>query len=815
MIGDTHNSSADIMQDLYKEIENLMDTPFKPFSSHHHAPLNSHSEADASGHSVIDTFKEDPAANTTADVRRQDTPTESNDDHERPILIESDSDDIEEELLTPDQLQYSFLTCYKCGRIIPFDPVVSSNNRLSIPSSAGEAIEEAANICSECSSAKKKRTRSRSFTGDVFNAVASKLKRSLSGNQDQYCLSNNGSATSLLSPMAIPHLSRRKSMPTIHTAHDPQQSQSWLEPPPTPTPSRPSSRASSLIEDFKHLLSPLSRKSSRNSMLCDDSNSHHPTPLDSKAPSRKPSHSSILDAFNLHKAKQKSDSPSYERRLIKPSHEEIDSSDPLNHHWDDTPGEDPYQEFHPDKCMHIPLRRKQVKQIASRQERIDLYNNAYLDCMQAETDLIPWILSQTQKGPPDAWFGYTPPPKEPKKILGIFKRKSTSTKAHGSSRAQQQQQLGEEISNRATPLLQRHLSNSSFHHLSTSPAALSSMSDQQPQVVDQGDSAYTDDLPDAVQQKEQVFDDDDVEVPVETLHTSSHAVQPVSILKKPKINQRESFIAPIDMYDDQALGIDYTDKNIVHRTYAEMEDMPYDDAFAPVTDEIHVYPQQLKGTLHGHRNNSLLSSTHDHFVKDDERVLNRRKSNSSTYGRRRKHSSTLHDDTYEQWMYPSPPTLQSRYDEENTHPSVTTSTAPHYQTSIHRRNSRLEYNSRYHENSNAEEKNSHYFPADHYAHHEQNETSNANSHFVGRKLSTTRRHQPQPYHRYQDDAPYKPKSNRSSYFAEEWEYNLDELCDLFPRFSRDYLNEFLESAQGDFVTAERMILDRVMASSRR
>lgn len=25
--------------------------------------------------------------------------------------------------------------------------------------------------------------------------------------------------------------------------------------------------------------------------------------------------------------------------------------------------------------------------------------------MKVETDLVPWIIQQTQKGPPDAWFG--------------------------------------------------------------------------------------------------------------------------------------------------------------------------------------------------------------------------------------------------------------------------------------------------------------------------------------------------------------------------------------------------------------------------
>lgn len=34
-----------------------------------------------------------------------------------------------------------------------------------------------------------------------------------------------------------------------------------------------------------------------------------------------------------------------------------------------------------------------------------LLDNAYMEVMSMETELVPWIIKQTQKGPPDAWFG--------------------------------------------------------------------------------------------------------------------------------------------------------------------------------------------------------------------------------------------------------------------------------------------------------------------------------------------------------------------------------------------------------------------------
>jgi hypothetical protein len=66
--------------------------------------------------------------------------------------------------------------------------------------------------------------------------------------------------------------------------------------------------------------------------------------------------------------------------------------------------------------------------------------------MESQTNMLPWIVKQSQKGPPDAYFGYIPPAREPKKILGVFKVKPKVREELP------QQKLGIDISRISTPL---------------------------------------------------------------------------------------------------------------------------------------------------------------------------------------------------------------------------------------------------------------------------------------------------------------------------------------------------------------------------
>lgn len=131
--------------------------------------------------------------------------------------------------------------------------------------------------------------------------------------------------------------------------------------PPSPVPSRPSSRASSFIEDVKQFLAPLSRKNSRNSMHQDYQSVSPPT-LEKKS-----SHQSLFDAINMCKPSKPKQSPSYERRVI-----QVDEN--AANHW----VQDEFEFGAQAESSILPLRRKQIKQIESRQDRIDIYSKVYL-----------------------------------------------------------------------------------------------------------------------------------------------------------------------------------------------------------------------------------------------------------------------------------------------------------------------------------------------------------------------------------------------------------------------------------------------------
>lgn len=256
--------------------------------------------------------------------------------------------------LATSEEQCTVLTCYKCNKQIPFEPSSSINNSLTV---SNETV--AANVCSDCST--KKRSRSRSFSMDgsnVFSQLADKLKNSFGSN----------SGNQLLSPGKS--VDRRKSMPSMNAtfSSSPQQ----LEPP-SPVPSRPSSRASSFIEEVKQFLAPLSRKSSRNSMYQEYQQSSQL--VTSEGPKRKTSHNPLLDAMNICKPKQRQSPPNnVEDEVWTQEDDEVMHIHQRQHqlqHQDGT--EYPLLDVE-SHSIHIPLRRKQVKQIKSRQDRMNVYS---------------------------------------------------------------------------------------------------------------------------------------------------------------------------------------------------------------------------------------------------------------------------------------------------------------------------------------------------------------------------------------------------------------------------------------------------------
>lgn len=249
-------------------------------------------------------------------------------------------------LLTPNQLQYELPICFKCDR-----PIQSSNTL------------KANNICDACSSTNKKKSRSRSGSFN-FSQLTDKLKQSF----------GHSSSQQLLTPAQS--VDRRKSMPTMNSVFS-QHDQALA--PPSPVPSRPSSRASSFIEDVKQFLAPLSRKSSRNSMHSEYLQSPLVSPQP-EGPKRKSSHQSLLDVINICKPSKPKQTSSYERRVIQQQEENShcwtqEDEEVMGIHQQSNSYFTQEHENNIDNSpVHIPLRRKQIKNIESRQDRIDIYS---------------------------------------------------------------------------------------------------------------------------------------------------------------------------------------------------------------------------------------------------------------------------------------------------------------------------------------------------------------------------------------------------------------------------------------------------------
>lgn len=352
--------------------------------------------------------------------------------------------------------------------------------------------------------------------------------------------------------------------------------------------------------------------------------------------------------------------------------------------------------------------------------------------MKVETSLVPWIIKQTQKGPPDAWFGkcvyfnliltdiyssifflgYTPPTREPKKIMGIFKRKP---KENSNNLRAQQQQLGDDLLNRSTPLLQHRYSNS---NLSTSPNSFGYVVDDQ---VTQSPVGYEEEEGSYFEEENYTPSLTNSFSPTYTneFELKTPSSQPVSILKKTYPPQPS-----YDEYDEYDAYYDEGIRNTGQEYYAPKDQRRY----APVSPG------------------------------------------------------------YEQPVYASEPPVSTRR-----------------RSSSHRN---------YHDRREEDYYNYHRTPPASAQRRQYEEPTYFNDSIVVNKRRSNNRHSG-----YEEPA-RQPKINHQEYYGmsvkmtpfmmEEWDIALDDLCDLYPRLDRHYINDFLRSAQGDFVTAKDMIMNMIM-----
>lgn len=303
--------------------------------------------------------------------------------------------------------------------------------------------------------------------------------------------------------------------------------------------------------------------------------------------------------------------------------------------------------------------------------------------------------------------------------MGIFKRKS---KENSNNLRAQQQQLGDDLLNRSTPLLQHRYSNS---NLSISPSSFAYVEDDQ---VTHSPVGY---------EEEEYFEEQDDTPSLTTsfspIYTNESELktpssQPVSILKKTYPPPQPCY----DDYYDEGLG------NTGQEYYTAKEQRRYPSVSPGYEQPMYAAEPPVSAT---------------------ERRRSSRRSNSRNY----------HDE-YD----------RREEDYYNYHRQTPVAAAP-------LRNS-----------SSRQFEEPTYF----------------NDSIVINKKRSSNRHssyeEPRQSHKINHQEYYGMSVKMTPFMMEEWDIALDDLCDLYPRLDRHYINDFLRSAQGDFVTAKDMIMNMIM-----
>lgn len=709
---------------------------------------------------------------------------------------------------------------------------------------------------------------------NVFSQFADKLKSSFGSN----------SGSQLLPPGKS--VDRRKSMPSMNAAFSSSPHQLG---PPSPTPSRPSSRASSFIEDVKQFLAPLSRKSSRNSMYQEYQQS--PQLATPDGPKRKTSYNSLLEAMNICKPKQRQSPRSNgggkgmyhdDEVWTQEDNEVMHIHQRQNRKQDSTEFPSLDTEVH---NTHIPLRRKQIKQIESREDRMNIYSKfSYVSSAVAQSieflfqithilnawkPLLTWFLGSSNRHKRDrlmlglvrskailqlavesvyiqtaSLIGYSPPPREPKKIMGLFKRKSKGGEGGNNLRAQQQQ-LGDELLSRSTPLSQRRFSNS---NLSVSPGNNSFLYSDQEQDYINPPSSIDDHHPDEeddifckqqqVQDNHQDLQDNEYYYQQQSKHLNvkekgqssisstnfteepvtptgkSQTVQPISILKKPNpIRQLKSDYIYDQYHDDDAAPYD--------------DDADFDDdEFVPEADYLvgrrysaRHHPEQAGRSMStdGYHHGSMMMPSKDRrrysghsseyqygMMREPEPYYAPMSPMEPPFSRSRRRSRPRSTESFnssaEGYYYQDSTSINrtlSPYEDLYHHHQSTTSPMP--VRNRRRNSSRYRYKI---EDDLIDQEDDIEEAEECYYHAQPKKASRKVIHPPMIKTKASKNRHPQEYYGF--------GVKLTPYMMEEWEITLDDLCDLFPRLDRHYINDFLRSAQGQFDIAKDMIMEMIM-----
>ncbi|KAL0094458.1 hypothetical protein F4703DRAFT_1937932 [Phycomyces blakesleeanus] len=435
---------------------------------------------------------------------------------------------------------------------------------------------------------------------------------------------------------------------------------------------------------------------------------------------------------------------------------------------------------------HTPLRTMDLDELNSRIDRIIAYEHAYYSCIAAKTYLTPWVKKQYSKGPPDAMFDYTPPPKRStSRIFGLFKRSS--------SRNLSQSNVGD-LSN---PLTKSMLSLSS--HISSSQIPISTITTSQPNclIEDQRRTSTLDFL-----SGDEDFDEGDNSLQIVKPKKSGLSLRSSSISPSRESNYSRTSISSISPMEEPVSILKkkpsqskvYQTPSTRSSTFFDPSREVYDED--PVLDN--PYESIYEPQIPPQRRSSYISAAPSyHSSPLDDR-----------------HSMIDHDNFQEPYsaskrrVKSTPPVKQytSRplpYTESSPVPFPTRSSkyvsAVSSSTSLHRD---------YQSPQGWTPTRSPSFQSSYDYSHKPAYNEQSSYSYHSHRPTPEPVYEPQHY----QHTPAARAAHAAQFSYDAWDKALDDLCAFFRHVDRSILEEYLEEAQGDFHTAKRMCIDTIMTS---
>ncbi|KAI9015870.1 hypothetical protein CLU79DRAFT_336042 [Phycomyces nitens] len=434
---------------------------------------------------------------------------------------------------------------------------------------------------------------------------------------------------------------------------------------------------------------------------------------------------------------------------------------------------------------HIPLRTMDLDGLNTHRDRMIAYEHAYYNCIAAKTYLTPWVKKQYSKGPPDAMFDYTPPPKRStSRIFGLFKRSSSRNLSQTS------------MVDLANPLTKSVLSLSS--HISSSQTPISTIATNQTGhlIQDQRLASNLD-----FHSGDNDEEDNSLQIVNPKKSRSSLQISPSSSFRESHYSPTSiSSVSPVE--EPVSILKKKPSKNKIYKTpsprhsvFLDQSEEDYDED-VPL-DNHHNHQDFYEPHIPVQRRSSyapMTPSYHKQIPDSRNRVIDLDNFQEPYSAPKRRVKST-------------PPAKQY-----NSRPLSYTESAP---LPVPTRSSKYVGTS---PNSSLyrEYQTSQAWPQAHSSPAQNTFDYDYTPGYSDQRSYPYQNYRPAPEPSYESQryhhTPAARAAQEAQFSYDAWDKALDDLCAFFRHVDRSILEEYLEEAQGDFYVAKKMCIDTIMTS---